>query len=186
MKSVPKDPRLQAMGDGVSALALILLNLHANMLSIRLPGRRRSFAHRLRNRPDIIAEHCRIPMILRCGCVWRCLGMLLRLKAFAYARVHSNNQSATVAGVMHWNREFEAGFRSFFENDGRDMPQAKQYLAAACDCLTKRAYWSAWSNLVRREEGSVSLMAFALRRHPLMALMPPFDYLFQRRRRLSP
>ncbi|PQZ47775.1 glycosyl transferase [Ochrobactrum sp. MYb15] len=104
----------------------------------------------------------------------------------AYARVHSNNQSAKVAGIMHWNREFEAGFRSFFENDGRDMPQAKQYLAAACDCLTKRAYWSAWSNLVRREEGSVSLMTFALKRHPLMALMPPFDYLFQRRRRLSP
>ena len=124
------------------------------------------------------------------------LEMWLRLALFgnvastetvqAYARVHSNNQSAKVAGIMHWNREFEAGFRSFFENDGRDMPQAKQYLAAACDCLTKRAYWSAWSNLVRREEGSVSLMTFALKRHPLMALMPPFDYLFQRRRRLSP
>ncbi len=121
------------------------------------------------------------------------LEMWLRLALFgnvastdnvqAYARVHSNNQSATVAGIMHWNREFEACFRSFFQNDGRDMPGANLHLARACDCLVKRAYWSAWSNLVRREKGTASLMAFALRRHPLMAVMPPFDYLFQRRQR---
>ncbi|ASV88304.1 glycosyl transferase 2 family protein (plasmid) [Ochrobactrum quorumnocens] len=123
------------------------------------------------------------------------LEMWLRLALFgnvastdsiqAYARVHSDNQSATVTGIMHWNREFEAGFCSFFENEGRVMPQAKHYLEMARDCLTKRAYWSAWSNLVRREKGSASLMAFALKRHPLMALMPPFGYLFQRRQRHS-
>jgi len=123
------------------------------------------------------------------------LEMWLRLALFgnvastdsvqAYARVHSDNQSATVAGIKHWNREFEAGFRSFFENEGRVMPQAKEYLEMTCDCLTKRAYWSAWSNLFRREKGYATLMAFALKRHPLMALMPPFDYLFQRRRRHS-
>lgn len=102
----------------------------------------------------------------------------------AYARVHSKNQSATVAGIMHWNREFEAGFRSFFENEGSEMPQAKANFDAVRKCLTKRAYWSALSQLFRGEAGAASLMGFALRRHPLMAVLPPFDYLLQRRRRM--
>jgi len=102
----------------------------------------------------------------------------------AYARVHSENQSAKVAGIMHWNREFEAGFRSFFEHEGMNMPHADRDFTAARNCLTKRAYWSAISNLMRREEGAGSLMGFALKRKPLMALLPPVDYLFQRRKRV--
>ncbi|MEN5299952.1 glycosyltransferase family A protein [Brucella sp. TWI559] len=103
----------------------------------------------------------------------------------AYVRVHSKNQSANVAGIMHWNNEFEDAFRSFFENEGMTFPQAARNFMAARDCLTKRAYWSALSSLVRGEKGGASLMACALKRHPSMAVMPPIDYLFQRRQRRS-
>jgi glycosyltransferase involved in cell wall biosynthesis len=102
----------------------------------------------------------------------------------AYARVHNGNQSAHVAGIMNWNREFEAAFKSFFENDATAFPEGQEHFEKACDCLTKRAYWSALSNLLRREKGSASLMAFALKRQPLMALIPPFDYLLQRWQRI--
>lgn len=101
----------------------------------------------------------------------------------AFARVHSENQSATVAGIMHWNREFEAGFRSFFEHEGMNMPHADRDFTAVRNCLTKRAYWSAISKLIRREEGAASLMGFALKRSPWMAVLPPFDYLLQRKKR---
>lgn len=103
----------------------------------------------------------------------------------AYARVHSDNQSASVVGIMHWNNEFEEAFRSFFENEGMNTAHAAMNFTTAQDCLTKRAYWSALSSLVRGEKGAASLMARALKRHPSMALIPPIDYLFQRRQRLS-
>lgn len=101
----------------------------------------------------------------------------------AFARVHAHNQSASVAGIRHWNREFEAGFRSFFENEGAQLPQADVYFDAVRQCLTKRAYWSAISQLLRGDAEALSLMSFVLKRHPLMALLPPVDYLLQRRRR---
>lgn len=98
----------------------------------------------------------------------------------AYARSHPHNQSATVDGILHWNREFEAGFRSFFEHEGADMPDRRRLFALARNCLTKRAYWSAVSNLLRREKGAASLMRFALKRRPLLAVVPPVDYLLMR------
>lgn len=98
----------------------------------------------------------------------------------AHARSHPHNQSATVDGILHWNREFEAGFRSFFEHEGAVMPDRQRLFALARDCLTKRAYWSAVSNLLRREKGAASLMRFALKRKPLLAVMPPVDYLLMR------
>lgn len=101
----------------------------------------------------------------------------------ACARVHNLNRSASVAGIVEWNCEFEAAFRTFFESDGAALPNASALFELAQDCLAKRAYWSAFSNLLRREKGSASLMAFALRRHPSMILFPPIDYLLQRRNR---
>ncbi|MBB4091644.1 glycosyltransferase family 2 protein [Ochrobactrum pecoris] len=98
----------------------------------------------------------------------------------AFARSHSQNQSATVNGILSWNREFEAGFRSFFDHEGACLPQQHRLFAMVQDCLTKRAYWSAISNLARRPKVAGSLMAFALKREPLLAVMPPFDYLLKR------
>lgn len=104
----------------------------------------------------------------------------------AFSRVHSENQSATVAGILNWNREFEAGFTSFFDHEGSFMSDARQHRLAVRACLSKRAYWSALSKLVRHEAGFAALMGFALRRHPAMALIPPVDYLMQRFRRPLP
>jgi len=98
----------------------------------------------------------------------------------AFARTHSQNQSAAVNGILNWNREFEAGFRSFFEHEGASLPQGQRMFAMARDCLARRAYWSAILNLARQPKAAGSLMAFALKREPLLAVMPPFDYLLKR------
>lgn len=98
----------------------------------------------------------------------------------AFARSHPQNQSATVNGILSWNREFEAGFRSFFDHEGASLPHQHRLFAMVQDCLTKRAYWSAISNLARRPKVAGSLMAFALKREPLLAVIPPFDYLLKR------
>lgn len=98
----------------------------------------------------------------------------------AFARSHAQNQSAAVNGILNWNREFEAGFRSFFEHEGATLPQRDRLFAMARDCLAKRAYWSAISSLARQPKAAGSLMAFALKREPLLAVLPPFDYLLKR------
>lgn len=103
----------------------------------------------------------------------------------AYARVHAHNQSATVSGVKHWNAEFEAAFCSFFENEGRDRNDAERLLDIARRSLSKRAYWSALSHLAQFQTDSTALMLYALKRNPLMAVLPPIDYLLQRSGRQS-
>ncbi|MCO7736172.1 glycosyltransferase [Brucella intermedia] len=107
-----------------------------------------------------------------------CVASTNRIQAFA--RSHPQNQSAAVNGILNWNREFEAGFRSFFEHEGASLPQRDRLFAMARDCLTKRAYWSAISTLARQPKVAGSLMAFALKREPLLAVIPPFDYLLKR------
>ncbi|KAB2717222.1 glycosyltransferase family 2 protein [Brucella intermedia] len=107
-----------------------------------------------------------------------CVASTNRIQAFA--RSHPQNQSAAVNGILNWNREFEAGFRSFFEHEGASLPQRDRMFAMARDCLTKRAYWSAISSLARQPKVAGSLMAFALKREPLLAVIPPFDYLLKR------
>lgn len=101
----------------------------------------------------------------------------------AYARIHPNNQSAMVAGTQNWNDEFEAAFKSFFSHEGQDIPSAEQLIKSVRQCLSKRAYWSALSDLSRLRTGSASLMFNVLKRDPLMALIPPLDYLMLRLQR---
>ncbi|WP_411505395.1 glycosyltransferase family 2 protein [Brucella anthropi] len=98
----------------------------------------------------------------------------------AFARSHPRNQSAAVNGILNWNREFEAGFRSFFDHEGASLPHRRRWFAMAQDCLAKRAYWSAITNLARRPKVAGPLMAFALKREPLLTVLPPFDYLLKR------
>lgn len=69
----------------------------------------------------------------------------------AYIRIHPQSRSSNIEGILQWNREVEQAFLSFFEHEGRDLPDAEQLLAKVKDCLSKRAYWSAVSNVLRRE-----------------------------------
>lgn len=101
----------------------------------------------------------------------------------AYIRIHPQSRSSNIEGILQWNREVEQAFLSFFEHEGRDLPDAEQLLAKVKDCLSKRAYWSAVSNVLRREKGAAALLATALKRKPLMAIVPPFDYLLHRSKR---
>ncbi|MBC2886427.1 glycosyltransferase family 2 protein [Ochrobactrum sp. CM-21-5] len=98
----------------------------------------------------------------------------------AFARIHPHNQSATVKGILHWNHAFEAAFRSFFEHEGENHPDAVRLLQAVQNRLTKRAYWSAIANLTHGEKGAAQLFAFAFRRRPVLAIFPPVDYLLNR------
>lgn len=101
----------------------------------------------------------------------------------AYIRTHPQSRSSNIAGILQWNREVEEAFVSFFEHEGRELPDARRLLGEARDCLSKRAYWSAVSNALRREKGAAALLAAALKRKPLMAIIPPFDYLLHRNER---
>ena len=101
----------------------------------------------------------------------------------AFIRAHPQSRSSNIAGILQWNREVEEAFVSFFDHEGRDLPNARQLMEEVRDCLSKRAYWSAVSNVLRREKGAAALLAAALKRKPLMALVPPFDYLLHRSER---
>src|SRR5690606_7699615 len=56
-----------------------------------------------------------------------CVASTNRIQAFA--RSHPQNQSAAVNGILNWNQEFEAGFRSFFEHEGASLPQRDRLFA---------------------------------------------------------
>jgi glycosyltransferase involved in cell wall biosynthesis len=98
----------------------------------------------------------------------------------AYIRWHPQSRSADISGILQWNREVENAFISFFEHEGRNLHNRRQHLEEVRNCLSKRAYWSAVSNAMRREKGAGALLFDALKRKPLMAILPPFDYLLNR------
>ncbi len=84
--------------------------------------------------------------------------------------------SAEPVGGGEWHPELESGIRGrlpvLFEHEGASLPQRDRLFAMVRDCLTKRAYWSAISSLARQPKVAGSLMAFALKREPLLAVMP--------------
>ncbi len=98
----------------------------------------------------------------------------------AVARVHPNNQSATVGNLRRWSIEFEAAFSSFFHGAGAHLDNSEELLRIARRALSDRAYWSAIAQLCRGERGWRDLLVRAVRLHPAAALVPPFGYLWQR------
>jgi len=98
----------------------------------------------------------------------------------AVARVHDFNQSATVRTLEQWSIEFEAAFRSFFENDGAILTDADVLLRQARNALSERAYWSAVAQLCRGEPEAMALMRHAIKLRPSAAWLPPLRYLLRR------
>lgn len=100
-------------------------------------------------------------------------------------RIHGANQSAVLTNVHLWNLQAEAAFEAFFSTHGRSLQEAGKLLRTAKRSLSDRAYWCAISHLVRGDPAVGSLMGFALTRHPISAVVPPFGYLWRRPDALS-
>ena len=98
----------------------------------------------------------------------------------AIARVHSNNQSATVGNIRQWSIEFEDAYNAFFNGVGAHLDNSEELLRTARLALSDRAYWSAISLICRGEPGGRELFARALHLHPAAALLPPVGYLWKR------
>jgi glycosyltransferase involved in cell wall biosynthesis len=70
--------------------------------------------------------------------------------------------------------EREKAFLSFFDNEGRQLPDAALLMAQVKKGLGQLAYWSAISHLVRGERRSaVEIMRLSHRWRPRAALLPP-------------
>lgn len=95
-------------------------------------------------------------------------------------RIHGANQSAVLQNVHHWNLEAEAAFEAFFATQGRSLHNAEELLQLARRSLSDRAYWCAFSHLVRGDPGVRDLIGFALRLRPISAVVPPLGYLWHR------
>ncbi len=82
--------------------------------------------------------------------------------------------------------ERERTFESFFENEGRSLPDASQLLECARLGLGEHAYWSALSHLVRRRPAAASeLVKFSMARRPGRWLLPPVGWLLRMDRPLG-
>lgn len=109
------------------------------------------------------------------------LGDVARVDATqVVSRIHGENKSSTVRDVHMWNVEMERAFEAFFAGPGAGLAEAGRLRRSARKNLAVRAYWCAMSHFLRREPGVADLLGFALRRRPLLAVLPPLDSLFSR------
>lgn len=108
-------------------------------------------------------------------------GAVVRLDSVqSIVRIHGSNQSSVLNNVHHWNVESEAAFEAFFATYGASLPEADNLLCMARKSLSDRAYWCAVSHLLRGDPGVRDLIAYAVRLHPMSAIVPPFGYLLRR------
>ncbi|UCI29355.1 glycosyltransferase family 2 protein [Mesorhizobium sp. B4-1-4] len=79
-------------------------------------------------------------------------------------------------------KEREAAFRSFFSNEGSNIPDAKRLHWILRRKLAEVAYWSAVSHLFRRRRTeAASLFEYGYRLNRISMLVPPVGYLFRKR-----
>jgi glycosyltransferase involved in cell wall biosynthesis len=128
-----------------------------------------------------------------------CLGHAAETEACqGIQRVHGANRSifsaprrgAKVARHererMLYNWHDEAAFESFFAHEGKSLPGAARLHRLTRRSLAARAYWGAVSRFCRgRASAGRELLAFAVRRRPMTALVPPVSYLLRRDEVLS-
>ncbi|UXN65721.1 glycosyltransferase [Phyllobacterium sp. A18/5-2] len=109
------------------------------------------------------------------------IGAVVRLDGVqSIVRIHGANQSAVLKNVHHWNIESQAAFEAFFEAYGASLRDADELLRKARRSLSDRAYWCAVSHLLRGDPGVRDLIGYAVRLHPMSAILPPLGYLWRR------
>lgn len=71
-------------------------------------------------------------------------------------------------------------FESFFQHEGRRLPNAKTLLRQAVRSIGERSYWSALSHMSRGHfETGLALFRLAFSLKPSVALIPPVNYLYR-------
>lgn len=76
--------------------------------------------------------------------------------------------------------EREKAFASFFDREGRSLPDADRMLRLAGRRLGQHAYWSAISHAIRGQTATArTLFEFANQRNPLGRLVPPVTWLLR-------
>lgn len=119
------------------------------------------------------------------------LEMLLRLAAIGNVAVIDAEQGArrmhgaNMADIFGQSRahdltQREAAFQSFFHHEGARLREARRLEALSERYLAERAYWWAVRAIRHgRWRDAGDLLAFALKRSPSMALVPPLNFLLR-------
>ncbi len=120
------------------------------------------------------------------------LEMMLRLAAHGRVAITDSVQGmrrlhgANMADVHHQTRSHDlaqrqAAFESFFAHEGGQLPAAQRLRWLAGRYLAERAYWWALRSFISgHRRDAANLLAFALRRWPSMAVLPPLNFLFRK------
>jgi len=114
--------------------------------------------------------------------------MMLRLATFgavaathapqAVRREHADNMSRQFwVERLNSLAELEKAYVSFFEHEGKALPDAPKLLALARRRLGDTAYWAGVSHAVRGRAGARALFAFAFTRAPTSRFAPPVQHL---------
>jgi len=122
-----------------------------------------------------------LEMLLRLSC----LGSVAVTPAIqGIKRMHGGNR--TVHMLSERTRDLTervAALESFFAREGKVLPDAEKLRLLGRRSISERAYWCAMKDLVRGRQTAFSLFILALTLDPLVALVPPVNYLLRFRQR---
>lgn len=97
-----------------------------------------------------------------------------------YWRRHDVTMNDTMALIERMVSLLEV-YQTFFDREGRTMPQAERLHKTACRSVAAIAYWAAVARFVSGNFAeSANLFKFTFGASNSLAMMPPLDFLFQR------
>lgn len=116
-------------------------------------------------------------MLLRLAC----LGRAARTDAVVgIKRMHGQNRTNDFLAQRTRDLcERLAALESFFSREGRALFDSQRLLRLGRRSIAERAYWCAVKDLGRGRRSALELLRLAVRLHPVVAVVPPFGYLFR-------
>ncbi len=96
-------------------------------------------------------------------------------------REHNTNRSRDYRANGRTDAQHRLdAFESFFLREGAKLPNADRLRNVARRSVAEWAYWSSLSHIIRGHiEATVELMTLAINLRPIIALVPPVNYLFR-------
>ncbi len=93
-------------------------------------------------------------------------------------RMHAKNRSHDyLAERTHDLVERLAALESFFDKEGRALPEAGPLMRLGRRSIAERAYWCGVKDLARFRRSAWTLLRLAVRLDPRVAILPPLNYL---------
>jgi glycosyltransferase involved in cell wall biosynthesis len=110
-----------------------------------------------------------------------CLGSVAITPAIqGIKRMHGQNRTIHMLSERTRDlRERVAALESFFAREGKLLPAAESLRRLGRRSISERAYWCGMKDLVRGRQTALSLFVLALTLNPLVALVPPINYLWR-------